>query len=138
MNALVASVIRTLVPVAVGQVASWFLLLHLTLSPASQSGLATFLGGALTAVYYVGVRVLEQQWPVFGVLLGLTKSPDTYSKDIVAGSAPTKTADPLASILTAAPAPATTFPAEKVAAVAPAVIEPDYTAAPVVAAPVVA
>ena len=82
MNPLVASVIRTLVPVAVGQVASWLLLLNVTLPLSAQEGLGAFLGGLLTAIYYVGVRIIEQQWPAFGVLLGLPKSPDTYSKDV--------------------------------------------------------
>lgn len=80
MNALVASVIRTLVPVIVGQVAAWLLLINVTLPSTALDGLSSFLGAALTAIYYVGVRVLEQQWPWAGVLLGLTASPDTYSK----------------------------------------------------------
>jgi hypothetical protein len=88
MNSLVASVIRTLVPVAVGQVASWFLLLHVVLPKDAEAGLATFLGGALTAIYYVAVRVLEQQWPTFGILLGLPSSPDTYSKAVATAAVP--------------------------------------------------
>jgi hypothetical protein len=119
MNALVASVIRTLVPVIVGQVASWFLLLNVTLPASAQNGLSLFLGGALTAVYYVGVRVLEQQWPSFGILLGLTSSPDTYSKgnDTPAEAAKqtslAATAVDVPAINTSAlidAAPATTFP----------------------------
>lgn len=81
MNPLVASVIRTLVPVAVGQVASWLLLLNITLPLDAQEGLGAFLGGLITAIYYVAVRIVEQQWPAFGVLLGLPKSPDTYSAE---------------------------------------------------------
>ena len=81
MNPLVASVIRTLVPVAVGQVSSWLLLVNVDLTPDARTGLGAFLGGLLTAIYYVGVRIIEQQWPGVGVLLGLPKSPDTYSKD---------------------------------------------------------
>jgi hypothetical protein len=41
---------------------------------------ASVVGFILFAFYYVGVRVIEQQWPAFGVLLGLPSSPDTYSK----------------------------------------------------------
>jgi hypothetical protein len=125
MNALVASVIRTIVPIAVGQVASWFLLLHAVLPANAQLGLSTFLGGALSGIYYLIVRVIEQQWPLAGILLGLPSSPDTYSKDTQTAAvpeAPTKTlVDPLTSILTAAPsisvqadAPAKTFPAAQV------------------------
>jgi hypothetical protein len=132
MNPLVASVIRTLVPVAVGQVASWLLLLNVTLPLSAQEGLGAFLGGLLTAIYYVGVRIIEQQWPVFGVLLGLPKSPDTYSKDAplipAVPESPALTA--LASVVTD-PVPATVFPAAKVeAALAtpePVIVEPVYT-----------
>ncbi len=88
MNALVASVIRTIVPVAVGQVASWLLLAHVVLPAAALSGLSTFLGGALTAIYYVAVRVLEQQWPAVGILLGLPSSPDTYSRSNATAAEP--------------------------------------------------
>ncbi|MFH5879749.1 hypothetical protein [Arthrobacter sp. NA-172] len=38
------------------------------------------VGAALSASYYTLVRVLEQQWPWFGAFLGLTSSPDAYSK----------------------------------------------------------
>jgi hypothetical protein len=94
MNALVASVIRTLVPVIVGQVAAWLLLINVKLPADALDGLSSFLGAALTAIYYVGVRVLEQQWPQAGVLLGLTASPDAYSKstaNVTAPSADTST-----------------------------------------------
>lgn len=102
MNPLVASVIRTLIPVAVGQVASWLLLINVVLPQAAQTGLSTFLGGLLTAIYYVAIRVLEQQWPAFGVLLGLPSSPDTYSKSTQAAAepaTPTMNSAPLLSIL---------------------------------------
>jgi len=112
MNPLVASVIRTLVPVAVGQVASWLLLLNVTLPLSAQEGLGAFLGGLLTAIYYVGVRIIEQQWPVFGVLLGLPKSPDTYSKDAPAVPGRDTPGAPQSTPATDAldPVPATVFP----------------------------
>lgn len=123
MNPLVASVIRTLIPVIVGQVASWLLLANITIPTTALDGLGTFLGGILTAVYYVGVRVLEQQWPKAGILLGLTASPDTYSKG-----------DPAPAIVGAVEAspattpidfaPASLFPAAKVEAASAPVIEP--------------
>ena len=133
MNPLVASVIRTLVPVAVGQVASWLLLLNVTLPVSAQEGLGAFLGGLLTAIYYVGVRIIEQQWPAFGVLLGLPKSPDTYSKD-----APLVPAVPDSPALTATVsisdlAPAFTFPAAKVDA---ALAAPEPTIEPVTVTPI--
>ena len=137
MNPLVASVIRTLVPVAVGQVASWLLLLNVTLPLSAQEGLGAFLGGLLTAIYYVGVRIIEQQWPVFGVLLGLPKSPDTYSKD--APLIPTIPDSPAVTVNATFPAaeptlslPAGVFPKAAVdaalaAPVEPVIVEPVYT-----------
>jgi hypothetical protein len=80
MNALVASVIRTYTPIIVGQIAAWFILIHVPLDPATVVALTAVIGGLLSAIYYTLVRVLEQQWPGAGVLLGLTASPDTYSK----------------------------------------------------------
>ena len=124
MNPLVASVIRTLVPVAVGQVASWLLLLNVTLPLSAQEGLSAFLGGLLAAIYYVGVRIIEQQWPSFGILLGLPSSPDTYSKDAPLASVfafPEPTALTATAPVVADPAPAAVFPAAKVDAAQAAV-----------------
>lgn len=78
-----------------GQVAAWALLVNVTLPTTALDGLSSFLGAAFTAIYYVGVRVLEQQWPAAGLLLGLTASPDTYSKgsasNVTAASSDTST-----------------------------------------------
>lgn len=133
MDPLVASVIRTLVPVAVGQVSSWLLLLNVALSQDAKTGLGAFLGGLITAIYYVGVRIIEQQWPGVGVLLGLPKSPDTYSKD----TPETKSipGSPALTVLTSADAaaepaaPASVFPAARVeAALAePLTVTPVFT-----------
>jgi hypothetical protein len=88
MNPLVASVIRTIVPAAVGQVAAWLTLLNVPLTPEAETGLTAFLGFAFTAIYYLVVRIIEQQWPSFGVFLGLPKSPDTYSKSVDTAAVP--------------------------------------------------
>lgn len=135
MNPLVASVIRTLIPVIVGQVASWLLLANITIPATALDGLGTFLGGILTAVYYVGVRVLEQQWPKAGILLGLTASPDTYSKgdpEVPSRDTPS-VSQPAPAIETA---PATVFPTAKVEAATAPVIEP-VAVVPVFEAPAV-
>lgn len=123
MNPLVASVIRTLVPVAVGQVSSWLLLLNVTLSQDAKTGLGAFLGGLITAIYYVGVRIIEQQWPGVGVLLGLPKSPDTYSKDAPETPAIPATFDVPAAFHVEDATPAATFPAAKVEAALAAPVE---------------
>lgn len=80
MNSILASIIRTVVPVAVGQVVAWLALLNVELTDDAQTGLTAFLGGLITAVYYVLVRLAEQKLPWVGVLLGLAKTPDGYSK----------------------------------------------------------
>ncbi|WP_427130285.1 hypothetical protein [Pseudarthrobacter sp. S9] len=143
MNPLVASVIRTVVPVVVGQVTSWLLLANVTLPGSAADGLSTFLGGLFTAIYYVGVRVLEQQWPQAGVLLGLTASPDTYSKGEPAPASAPAPATATASVNS--PAPATIFPAAAVEAavaahepvsVTPEPVAPIYEAPAVPAEPV--
>jgi hypothetical protein len=100
MNPLVASVIRTIVPAAVGQVAAWAALLNVPLTPAAEVNLTAFLGFAFTAIYYLIVRVVEQQWPAFGILLGLPKSPDTYSKSVDTPAGP---AAPVTNVYAPAP-----------------------------------
>ncbi len=124
MNALVASVIRTLVPVAVGQVASWLLLAHVVLPAPDLNGLSAFIGGLLTAIYYVAVRVLEQQWPTFGILLGLPSSPDTYSKSAAAAvtdaTPETPTVNPAHTFNILAPVADTSIPAPVEAPATPA------------------
>jgi len=80
MNALVASVIRTYTPVIVGQVVGFLIMINFPVRPELTLLLMALVGGGLTLAYYTLVRILEQQWPSFGVLLGLTKSPDTYTK----------------------------------------------------------
>jgi hypothetical protein len=121
MNPLVASVIRTIVPAAVGQVAAWLTLLNVPLTPEAETGLTAFLGFAFTAIYYLVVRIIEQQWPSFGVFLGLPKSPDTYSKSVDTAAVP--------------PAPTTSpVPVDSVAVTAPEVSAPEVIA-PEVAVP---
>src|SRR6059058_269793 len=80
MNALVASVIRTYTPIIVGQLAAWLILIHIPVEPSLTVLLTAIVGAVLSGAYYTLVRVLEQQWPWVGALLGLTASPDTYSK----------------------------------------------------------
>lgn len=80
MNALALSLIRTYVPAAVGALLSWLLTLGVQIDPATEAALVAAGAGLLTAVYYTLARLLEQKWPGAGVLLGATKSPDSYSK----------------------------------------------------------
>lgn len=140
MNALVASVIRTYTPIIVGQLAAWLILIHVPIDPSLTVLLTAVVGGLLSGAYYTIVRVLEQQWPWVGALLGLTSSPDAYSK-----GNPAATTSPAASTPADIPAvaeaplsldaaPAGTFP--KTAVDAALAAEPLTTPDPVVVAPV--
>ena len=67
---LLVSSRRTLVPLIVGLVAGSFLGGYV-----NPDALDEVVTGAVTAVYYLIVRLLESKIPVFGVLLGSRKQP---------------------------------------------------------------
>lgn len=77
MYAYVVSLIRTLVPVAVGTLLTW-LAEHGLDVPADQRGTVSLAGVGIVATgYYVLVRALEKRWPKLGALLGVPVMP-TY------------------------------------------------------------
>jgi hypothetical protein len=82
MSVFVASVIRSIVPIIVGAVASWFVSIGVELEPEGLVALSSFLTALFGALYYVGVRLLEEKVPAFGWLLGLAKSPDSYTRSV--------------------------------------------------------
>lgn len=86
------SILRTLVPVAVGAVIGWLASAGITVDPEFQTALDLTLMGLGTSAYYVVARLLEVHVsPRFGWLLGSTQSPDGYS----AGAPPKgQTGDP--------------------------------------------
>ncbi len=67
---LLVSLRRTLVPMIVGLVAGSFLAGYV-----NPDALDEVVTGAVTAVYYLIVRLLESKIPAFGVLLGSRKQP---------------------------------------------------------------
>ena len=81
MNPFAASLIRTVVPIAVGAVLSWLALISLHVDAEGAAGLSAFLTALLTGSYYALVRLVETKVPQVGWLLGLAKSPDSYSTD---------------------------------------------------------
>ena len=84
------SILRTLVPVAVGAVIGWLASAGITADPQLEAALGAALTAAGTAAYYVVARLLEVHVsPHFGWLLGSTQSPDGYS----VGTAPSEPAD---------------------------------------------
>lgn len=58
-----------------GAVAAWLLSKGIVLDSTATNGLVVFLTGAVTSLYYLAVRLLEQRFPQFGWLLGNAKKP---------------------------------------------------------------
>lgn len=81
MNPFAASLIRTLVPMIVGAILSWLAQIGLDIDAAGSAGLSTFLTLLFSGAYYALARVVEVHVPQVGWLLGLAKSPDSYSQD---------------------------------------------------------
>lgn len=80
MGDFVTSLIRTYVPILVGQVAAWLALKGVQLDEQTVVAATAALGGLLSAVYYLVVRLIEQKFPQIGVLLGSTKKPEYTGK----------------------------------------------------------
>ena len=80
MTIFVAGLIRTVVPALVGALSAWLVSLGLELPVEAYEGLIAGMGLLFTGVYYAVVRLIEDRVPQFGWLLGLAKSPDSYSK----------------------------------------------------------
>jgi hypothetical protein len=76
LNQFVTSIIRTVVPMAVGRLAAWALLAGLTLPGAAWESLEASLTVGLAAAYYAAVRALEARWPAAGWLLGVDRQPE--------------------------------------------------------------
>lgn len=74
------SIIRTLVPLAVGQIVSLFASLGIEMGDDEQAAFTVILGFLVTAVYYLIVRFLEQKFPKLGALLGWAETPGVYAK----------------------------------------------------------
>lgn len=81
-SALWASIVRTIVPLIVGGVLSFTVTLNIPLDPEFEKLLTALLTAFLTALYYVAVRLFETYIsPKLGWMLGLAKSPSSYSND---------------------------------------------------------
>lgn len=73
------SFVRTLVPVAVGQIAAYLATIGIELPEDVMAAVTVILGFIITALWYTAVRFLEQKWPWIGVLLGWATTPDGYT-----------------------------------------------------------
>jgi hypothetical protein len=81
LSALVASLIRTFVPIIVGAVAGWFASANIVVDAQFEVLLGTVLTTLFSGVYYLIVRLFETYVsPKFGWLLLFPKAPVVYSK----------------------------------------------------------
>lgn len=73
------SVVRTLVPLAVGQIVAYAVTLGVVVPEDVETALTVILGFIVTTVWYLAVRFLEQRFPWLGALLGWAATPDGYT-----------------------------------------------------------
>lgn len=86
-SALWASIVRTIVPLAVGGVLSWVVSLGIPVDPEFEGALTALLTLVLGGLYHLIVRVLEVHVsPRFGWLLGLAQQPVVYAKPDATGT----------------------------------------------------
>lgn len=76
MTNFITSLIRTYVPIIVGSTLSFLAVKYgLAVDVSIQNELTAGLTGVVIAAYYLVARLLERQFPQFGVLLGSTQKP---------------------------------------------------------------
>lgn len=84
---MLASIIRTIVPLIVGVLLAWAAKVGLNLPAGATTEILTVV---LTAAYYTASRLIEQVWPQAGRILlsfGLTKAGSpTYMRTVKAGT----------------------------------------------------
>ena len=86
LDALWASITRTLVPIIAGALITWAVNAGIELDPELAPTLNTLLTATFTAAYYLAARLLERYVsPRFGWLLGLAQQPTSYKPDPPAG-----------------------------------------------------
>lgn len=82
LSALWASIVRTLTPLIVGYVITWVTGLGVAVDDQFGPLLTVVVAGAISGLYYIVVRILETYVaPRIGWLLGLAKSPTSYTPD---------------------------------------------------------
>lgn len=82
MRDLWDSIVRTIAPIVVGAVISFFVTRGIELDPEFEGALFLVVTGALQGAYHIAVRLLEKYVsPKFGWLIGLAKQPE-YKKEV--------------------------------------------------------
>lgn len=77
---MTTSIIRTVVPIIVGAIASALATVGFQLSDEGQELIGTVLAALIAIVYYVIARTLEQKFPAAGALLGKPSRPVYFDK----------------------------------------------------------
>jgi len=80
MNDAIIALIRTIVPIAVGSVIAWLSLRGVNLAPETATATTTALTGLLSGAYYAVVKLLSDNFPWMGWLLGYAAQP-SYTKE---------------------------------------------------------
>jgi hypothetical protein len=83
LNDTLIGLIRTWVPIAVGAAISWLATNGLELDKETQAATIVAATGAIQALYYTVVRLLENQFPQIGWLLGSAKTPSYSAPEVV-------------------------------------------------------
>ena len=87
LDALWASIVRTVVPIVVGAILGWLTASNIPVDPEFEITLTAALTAAFSAVYYLLVRLFERYVsPKLGWLLGLAQQPTSYKPDPPAGA----------------------------------------------------
>lgn len=74
---ILTSIVRTVVPLAVGAIVSLFAAANMTLDEGTVNAVTELIGVGVATVYYAVVRQLETKVaPAWGWLLGVAKAPE--------------------------------------------------------------
>lgn len=100
IGTLGSSIIRTVVPIAVGALLTWLVSFGIEFDPETQTQIIAaalvLITALVQALYYVLCRLVEQKFPRFGILLGLPRTPDAYTAGPAPAPAPAIAPDPQA------------------------------------------
>jgi hypothetical protein len=83
INDTLIGLIRTWVPIGVGAAISWLATNGLELDEETRTAAIVATTGAIQALYYTVVRLLENKVPAVGWLLGSAKTPTYGGAEVV-------------------------------------------------------
>lgn len=83
INDTLIGLIRTWVPIGVGAAISWLATNGLELDKETQTAAVIAATGAIQALYYTVVRLVENKVPAVGWLLGTAKTPAYGGAEVI-------------------------------------------------------